>query len=51
MKDAVAANRLHGSIDLLVEAAVRFFAMTTFTAPHPLSTVPDVASDPGGQAA
>jgi transposase len=30
LKDAVAANRLHGSIDELVAAAERFFATTTF---------------------
>lgn len=36
MKDAIAANRLHGSIDLLVAEADRFFATTTFQAPHPV---------------
>jgi transposase len=36
MKDAVAANRLHGSIDALVTEADRFFATTAFNAPHPL---------------
>src|SRR3982751_4926001 len=35
MKDAVAANRLHGSIDLLVAAAERFLATTTFAASAP----------------
>jgi len=35
LKDAVAANRLHGSIDELVVAAERFFATTTFPAPAP----------------
>jgi len=38
MKDAVAANRLHGSLDALVAAADRFFAQTRFQAPHPLPT-------------
>ena len=33
LKDAVAANRLHGSIDELVAAAERFFATTSFPAP------------------
>jgi len=45
MKDAVAANRLHGSIDLLVEEADRYFATTTFNAPHPLPATPDLVSD------
>lgn len=36
MKDAVAANRLHGSLDELVAEADRFFAQTHFQAPHPL---------------
>jgi transposase len=45
MKDAVAANRLHGSIDLLVEEANRFVATATFNAPHPLPTTPDLVSD------
>lgn len=40
MKDAVAANRLHGSIDSLVAEADRFFASTSFNAPHPISTTP-----------
>jgi transposase len=51
MKDAVAANRLHGSIDLLVEEAHRFFATTTFQAPHPLIATSDGVSDPVGRAA
>lgn len=51
MKDAVAANRLHGSIDLLVEEAHRFFATTTFQAPHPWPATPDVAADAVGRAA
>ena len=33
LKDAVAANRLAGSIDALVAAAHRYFATTRFTAP------------------
>lgn len=45
MKDAVAANRLHGSIYRLVADADRFFATTTFNAPHPLSAPPDLVSD------
>jgi transposase len=51
MKDAVAANRLHGSIDLLVEEADRFFATTTFHAPHPLPATLDPVSDALEQAA
>jgi transposase len=35
LKGQVAANRLHGSIDALVEAADRFLAETRFRAPHP----------------
>jgi transposase len=35
LKDAVAANRLHGSIDELVAAAEHFFATTAFPAPAP----------------
>jgi len=45
MKDAVAANRLHGSIDRLVEEADRFFAAATFQAPHPPSAMPDLVAD------
>jgi len=45
MKDAVAANRLHGSIDLLVEEADRFFATTSFQAPHPLTGALDIVPD------
>jgi transposase len=45
MKDAVAANRLHGSIDRLVESADRFFATATFIAPYPLPATADLASD------
>ena len=44
MKDAVAANRLHGSIDALVAEADRFFATTTFNAPHPLPITPDAVA-------
>jgi transposase len=51
MKDAVAANRLHGSIDRLAEEADRFFATSTFQAPHPLPATPEVLSDAVGQAA
>ena len=51
MKDAIAANRLHGSIDLLAAEADRFFATTAFHAPHPLPTAPTVVSDPAGPAA
>jgi transposase len=51
MKDAVAANRLHGSIDLLVQEADRFFATATFNAPHPLPATPDRVSDALGRAA
>jgi transposase len=35
MKDAVAANRLAGSIDILAAEAERFFATTRFNAPYP----------------
>lgn len=45
MKDAVAANRLHGSIDSLVAEADRFFATTAFNAPHPLLSTPDPIRD------
>ena len=51
MKNAVAANRLHGSIDLLVDEADRFFATTTFNAPHPLPATPDLVSDARRRAA
>ncbi len=37
LKDAVAANRLHGSIEALVSAAEHFFATRHFQAPHPLT--------------
>jgi len=39
LKDAVAANRLHGSIDRLVARAERFLAETSFNAPHPATRV------------
>ena len=51
MKDAVAANRLHGSIDRLVDEADRFFASTSFQAPHPRPVIPAVVSDVVRQAA
>jgi transposase len=35
LKDKIAANRLHGSIDALLEAADRFLAETRFRAPYP----------------
>jgi transposase len=35
LKDAVAANRLHGSIDLLVDRAERYLRETRFRAPRP----------------
>jgi len=35
LKDQVAANRLHGSIDALAEEAQRFLAEARFRAPHP----------------
>ena len=35
LKDKVAANRLHGSIDALAHAADRFLAESRFRAPHP----------------
>jgi len=37
LKDAVAANRLQGSIEALVAEAERFFATRRFQAPHPLT--------------
>jgi transposase len=46
LKDAVAANRLHASIEELIAVAERFLATTTFQAPHrePAATVPAVAA-------
>jgi transposase len=38
LKDAVAANRLAGSIDALTAEAERFLAQKHFAAPHPLPT-------------
>ena len=35
LKDKVAANRLHGNIEALAEAADRFLAEARFPAPHP----------------
>ena len=35
LKDKVAANRLHGSIDALAQETDRFLAATRFRAPHP----------------
>ncbi len=35
LKDDIAANRLHGSIDALVAAAERFFANLAYPASHP----------------
>jgi hypothetical protein len=40
VKDAVAANRLHGSIEARVATAVRFLDTTTFTSPAPTLPVP-----------
>jgi transposase len=37
LKDRVAANRLHGSIDALVATAEHFFADLAYPAPHPAS--------------
>jgi len=42
LKDAVAANRLHGSIDALVTEAERVLATRTFQAPYP----PVAAAEP-----
>jgi transposase len=44
LKDAVAANRLAGSMDTLVVDAHRFFARTTFTAPYPLPATRSTAA-------
>jgi len=51
MKDAVAANRLHGSIDSLVAEADRFFASTAFNAPHPLPAPLDTSRTTAAPAA
>jgi len=42
LKDAVAANRLAGSIDALVGEAERFFATTRFAAPYPETATPTI---------
>jgi transposase len=47
MKDRVAANRLHGSIDILVALAERYLGETRFRAPHPA----DQAATPAALAA
>ncbi len=44
MKDAVAANRLHGRIDELVATAERFLATTTFQAPYPAPAAASLAA-------
>ena len=43
LKDAVTANRLHGSIDAVAEAADRFLSDARFPAPHPLPTAAGLA--------
>lgn len=48
LKDQVAANRLHGSIDALVAAAERYRRETAFRAPHPGRLTPEA---PGSLAA
>jgi transposase len=40
LKDHVAANRLHGNIDLLVATAERYLRETAFCAPHPPARTP-----------
>ncbi len=47
LKDKVAANRLHGSIDALVAEAERFFATRTFRAPQPI----EATAEPTARAA
>lgn len=44
LKDAVAANRLAGSIDALVADADRFFATERFAAPYPPDALPAAAA-------
>jgi hypothetical protein len=44
LTDAVAAHRLHGSIDRLVAEADRDFATTAFRAPHPSPALLDPAA-------
>jgi transposase len=46
LKDAVAANRLAGSIDVLVDEAHRFFATTRFAAPCPAATATPTPAAP-----
>ncbi len=48
LKDKVAANRLHGSIDVLAVEAERYLAETRFPAPYPPA---DVADGPLSEAA
>ena len=43
LKDKVAANRLHGSIDALAQETERFLAETRFRAPHPQPAATDLA--------
>jgi transposase len=43
LKDAVAANRLHGSIDALAAEAERFCATRTFRAPYPVLAPASIA--------
>ena len=45
LKDRVAANRLHGSIDALVTSAEHFFADLAYPAPHP-ALAPSGATGP-----
>jgi transposase len=45
LKDAVAANRLHGSIDALVAEADRYLTQTHFRAPFPLADDPTSFSE------
>ena len=49
LKDAVAANRLHGSIDELITAADRFFATTSPAVPAPLPA--ELSAEPPQQEA
>ena len=51
MKDSVAANRLHSSIDLLIEGVDGFYATATFNAPPPLPATPELVPDALGRAA
>ena len=44
LKDRVAANRLHGSIEALAATAERFLAETRFRAPHPQSAPEPIAT-------